>query len=1008
MKSGHNIWKPSRRLFKILIISFLIITVSFILFFWVYFQTNQDQIKATLLRFANRTWNGELTAQNIDYSILAHFPRVSLVLERVDYFEQKPRHHIEEQKPFCQIENLFFSIDVLDLIQNRINISEVTLSGGQIRLIRYPDSTYNLLNALSGNPIDAQSDTTASEIGIRLDNITLIDMDFIFENKPLKRSAYYYVNNLKSHFSYTQKIIEGDAEIDLHIQDIRLEDGSIFQNKDMLINADFRYDELDQFLQIRPSRIKLGGLEFKAEGTIDFKKDGFIDLKLDASDEDLTLLSFILKKNALEYNLDNLANGDLFLRGYIKGKLDDHLPGAKLWFGGENINLKMPGTSGSISDLHFKGYFSSGEKADFSQAILKLENISANLPEGKMSGSFILENLKKPQIDLNLNVAADINCFDQLFKIDELDSLSGRLIVSADIKGTIDLQKQCFIQQRGSANIDFEGTAFRLRRKNYSVRKINGRIKKEGVDIFLKDLSFQIAGNDFKMNGSIGNFIPFLMDADSALSANVNLTSDSLELAHIIAFNPTLSKILQVSATELNMAAGFSLSRAGLSDYTHFFQGKYNIRRLSGRSEQYPGIHEINCNVTVDKDSAGAIFELDSLHLQTAYGKASYGGTVKIDTAGNVAVNGDALFDDIHPQAFIKELAGEGPLIEKNESGADTLNTLLNLRGNFIYDSLVIRDALVSANSLRYEFGKKIEIDDFELRLDRLDFRNHWTQALAKARRFKTDDFSLSDVKLFISAQNDTLQIRPQGSLFGEGEAGLLMVDFSREVPRYQLQLKLEKIPIERLIANFSTEQIISGPARFEAELSGSAAKLSELPATLEGYIHFGGKQLTVYGIDIDLVISRLQRTQRINLIDIGAYFFAGPIGALFTKGMDVANLLGDPGQSSEISAFLANWKISNGQLQAEDVALATNNYRIALKGGVDFINDSIDNITIAIVDEKGCRLVSQKISGNFDNPQVEGINIVGPLARTVDKIFRKGGCQSFYTGKLPHPLDKK
>lgn len=39
----------------------------------------------------------------------------------------------------------------------------------------------------------------------------------------------------------------------------------------------------------------------------------------------------------------------------------------------------------------------------------------------------------------------------------------------------------------------------------------------------------------------------------------------------------------------------------------------------------------------------------------------------------------------------------------------------------------------------------------------------------------------------------------------------------------------------------------------------------------------------------------------------------------------------------------------------AQDVAMATKQNRVALKGGLDFVNERFDNVTIALIDARGC-----------------------------------------------------
>ena len=76
------------------------------------------------------------------------------------------------------------------------------------------------------------------------------------------------------------------------------------------------------------------------------------------------------------------------------------------------------------------------------------------------------------------------------------------------------------------------------------------------------------------------------------------------------------------------------------------------------------------------------------------------------------------------------------------------------------------------------------------------------------------------------------------------------------------------------------------------------------------------GKNLKIYGIDLDDVIQKYKRSQQFNLADVGAVMFAGPAGLAVTKGTDFARLaFTKAGDSTEVNHFVADWNMKNGVL---------------------------------------------------------------------------------------------
>ena len=143
----------------------------------------------------------------------------------------------------------------------------------------------------------------------------------------------------------------------------------------------------------------------------------------------------------------------------------------------------------------------------------------------------------------------------------------------------------------------------------------------------------------------------------------------------------------------------------------------------------------------------------------------------------------------------------------------------------------------------------------------------------------------------------------------------------------------------------------------------------------------------------------------------MGAFVFAGPAGLAVTKGYNFARVLRESGGSSTIRMLASDWKVERGVAQAQDVAMATNENRVALQGGLDFVNGQFNDVTMAMIDAKGCAIVRQKIRGTFQKPVIEKPNILksvaGPALKLLKQgrdIFPGGECAVFYSGSVAPP----
>ena len=83
---------------------------------------------------------------------------------------------------------------------------------------------------------------------------------------------------------------------------------------------------------------------------------------------------------------------------------------------------------------------------------------------------------------------------------------------------------------------------------------------------------------------------------------------------------------------------------------------------------------------------------------------------------------------------------------------------------------------------------------------------------------------------------------------------------------------------------------------------------------------------------------------------------------------------------------------------------------RIALKGGLDFVNGQYDEVTVAVIDARGCVKVQQRVHGPFMNPVGEKPSVLGTLTGPTRTLLRQvkrllgGKCAVFYAGSVASP----
>ena len=307
----------------------------------------------------------------------------------------------------------------------------------------------------------------------------------------------------------------------------------------------------------------------------------------------------------------------------------------------------------------------------------------------------------------------------------------------------------------------------------------------------------------------------------------------------------------------------------------------------------------------------------------------------------------------------------------------------------------------LNARRLRLTEGKSSDL------LKRLSFT-----ADLDCGEIRAKDFAVSDMKLSVAGKNGVFELKPATMrIFGAQGSGSIRADFSGSVARYHVRYSLPQFRSEEFLKTLSPKKIMEGPMDFTANLTMQGNTTDEMKQSMDGECSLRGENLTLDGSDLDREFARFESSQNFSLMDAGAFFYLGPLGLAATKGYDFAGIFRGSGGSSTIRTLVSNWKVERGVAQAQDVAMATNQNRVALIGKLDFINEQFDDVTMALIDVKGCAKVRQKISGAFRKPVVEKPSVLKSLAGPALKLLKKGRdlfpggeCEVFYAGSVAPP----
>ena len=426
-------------------------------------------------------------------------------------------------------------------------------------------------------------------------------------------------------------------------------------------------------------------------------------------------------------------------------------------------------------------------------------------------------------------------------------------------------------------------------------------------------------------------------------------------------------------------------------------------------------------DMDVNVGGRAAIGFFPGLHVVLADVHARKRGA-DVASAGEVNL-GIEILPLLHREVRIKNVVVKRLRLALERDSDGKLNVARSATAKGVLPELTVAKASISDVTLTYvnrQSGNTLEAAGCNLDVSRLlrspgqsagFLKNLSFAAQLTCAQMRTKDFTASDVKLPVDGKNGVFKFAPVTMrLFGGHGSGSIRADVSGSVPVYHVRYELAQLRIEEFFKAFSPKPVGAGSMDFATNLSLRGTSMDALKRSAEGEASLHGEDLRLEIGDLDKKFARYESSQSFNLVDVGAFFFVGPLGLGITKGYDFARILEGPGGSTTIRSLVSDWQVEHGVAHATDVAMATPENRVALKGGLDFVTGRFDDVTVALIDAKGCSRVQQKIRGPFRQPQVEKPNVLTALAGPTTRLLKEakellgGQCKVFYAGSVAPP----
>jgi len=618
---------------------------------FVYFYS--DQIKNILLNELDRKVKKEVSVKidEVQLTWWTHFPNVSLELKNTVVSQQIR----EENDTLIKIEHIGLGLDISELIAKDFTIEKIYLKKGFIHMKMY-DGEFNNFSIFKSQTADS-----TNKIALDLEQIKVDNINFIYEDFTLKHLYNIYFSKNKLKLKYSETEISSFLSGNLKINNLRIKGKNYFENRAIDSDIKLSFNPETQKYQLYKSSLVINGGTYDLDGFYTHNHLQELNLAFKAHEGQLSSLSSLLPPYVSSSINKYKTKGLVYFDGTVKGNLaNSKQPAIAIKFGFKDASFTDPVTNQSITKANLTGHYTNGISRNSITSKLSVNDFSINLQGGTTKGSFTYTNFLSPQIDLKLDANMPFSSLVNFTGNNHLHSPTGNLSAKVEIKAPLDLfltdHKNTKIISKGELRINNVG--FGIKNSDLNCRAINGHFLINKTDLGIVNFEGKAGNSDFKLDGMISQFIPFIFGYGDKLLLQGEFNSTFIDLDQLLSQN--IKK--EQTQDELKQNYNFKISPWLSFDLDCTFD-KVKFRRLKGKDQ----LHDVNGEIHL-KDQ---LFNYDHISFIVASGIFENKGFIDGKDPNNIQLYNECNLKAVDVQEFfyVFENFNQDFITDKNLKG---------------------------------------------------------------------------------------------------------------------------------------------------------------------------------------------------------------------------------------------------------------------------------------------------------------------------------------------------
>lgn len=602
MTPGRRKWLAFKKFFLkpllVFVISIILLVGGGILVLY----TQHDRIVNLALNEVNKQFRGELTVESSGISLFKHFPSVGVKLMGATLYKDKSK----SGTPIFKFEKLYVGVSIPDLLDERYNVRRLSVTNGNLDLVKDANGDINLLKALT---LDSDS-TSAAPAGdsttyiIDLQKASIKGANVSFFDEATGQTYRTNIAELTSNFKSDSTMMSISLLSKMELDWTSPTDTSLFRHKQFDINIEANYEVASSHLHIPSGSLQLDEATFAISGTAHIAKESVLDLRVQGDRPDLTLITAFLPADVKAQLAPFTYDGRIYFDAMVRGRVsNDQMPLIEVDFGCEDAWFLNTAANEKLDKLGFKGYYFNGSDHAMNTSELHITNVNARPGKGVFKGDFVMRDFTKPKIVMQLNSELELKFLGEFFGIAGIKQTTGKIKLDMDFNELMDLklpeQALSRLKEGIQSRLIVENLSFNIPGHPLPVKNVNISASMDKGAVVLDSATMRIGESDLRLKGSLSDIQAFIRDHSKEVTLNVHALSNKVLLKDLFAFDTSMHMTEEISnfvlGIELNTTVEQMLNPSPVP------KGLFDLKILNATLKNYKhSFKDISAQLTVN------------------------------------------------------------------------------------------------------------------------------------------------------------------------------------------------------------------------------------------------------------------------------------------------------------------------------------------------------------------------------------------------------------------------